>query len=250
MIDALKTPQPILRLGGTSEIGLAIDRRLLPADRVIKVALAGRDLDALESAGRALPVDLVTVRPLAFDAADRSAHETVVAQAWVSGDVDVVIVAFGILGEQPVLVRGPAAGARLADANFTGAVSVSLHVAHRMREQGHGHLIALSSNVAERARPSNFIYGASKAGLDAFLDGLGCELGDDGITVNDLRPGFVRTRMTAGHNVPPLASGPDDVFAAAVGRLGHTGAAYVSTLHRLLEVALRVLARFIVRRLP
>lgn len=250
MIDALNTPQRILLLGGTSEIGLAIVGRLLPADRVTEVVLAGRDPDALDAAGRTLPADRVAVRTLTFDAADRAAHAAVVAQAWASGDVDVVIVAFGILGDQSALVRDPAAAAHLADVNFTGAVSVGLHVADRMREQGHGHLIALSSIAAERARPTNFIYGASKAGFDAFFDGLGYELADDGVTVNVLRPGFVRTRMTAGHDVPPFASGPDDVSAAAVGRLGRSGAAYVSTPHRVLGVALRVLPRFVVRRLP
>ena len=250
MIDALGTPRQILLLGGTSEIGLAIVRRLLPADRTADVILAGRDPEALTRAGATLPAGRARTRMVAFDAADLDGHARTVEEAWAEGDVDVVIVAFGILGDQQALVDDPQAAAHLTTVNHTGAVSVGLHVARRLRAQGHGHLIALSSIAAERPRPSNFIYGASKAGFDAFFDGLGYELADHGVTVRVLRPGFVRTRMTAALEVPPLASGPDDVASAAVEGLGQTGVGYVSVPHRALGVALRLLPRSIVQRLP
>jgi decaprenylphospho-beta-D-erythro-pentofuranosid-2-ulose 2-reductase len=250
VIDALHTPQRILLLGGTSEIGLAIVRRLLPSDRVTDVILAGRDPDALRSAGETFASEQASVEVVTFDAADLAGHEQAVAQAWASGDVDVVIFAFGVLGDQAALVADPAAAAHLTTVNYLGAVSAGLHVAGRMRQQGHGHIVALSSIAAERARPANFIYGASKAGFDAFFDGLGYDLARDGVTVSVLRPGFVRTRMTEGREVPPLASGLDDVSAAAVERLGRTGGAYVSAIHEALGMALRILPRAIVKRLP
>ena len=250
MIDALGTPQRILLLGGTSEIGLAIVRRLLPEGRTTDVMLAGRDPDALAAAGTTLPEQRARVRTIAFDAAAIDAHGSAIDDAWADGDVDVAIVAFGILGDQNTLLDDPLAAAHLTTVNHTGAVSAGLHLARRMRTQGHGHLIALSSIAAERARPANFIYGASKAGFDAFFDGLGYALADRGITVSVVRPGFVRTRMTAGLDVPPLASGPDDVSTAAVAGIGRTGARYPSLPHRILGMGLRVVPRAIVSRLP
>ena len=250
MIDALGTPQRILLLGGTSEIGLAIVRLLLPEGRTTDVILAGRDPDALAAAGATLPEEQARVRTVAFDAAAIATHGPAIGDAWADGDVDVAIVAFGILGDQDALLDDPEAAAHLTTVNHTGAVSVGLHLARRMRTQGHGHLIALSSIAAERARPANFIYGASKAGFDAFFDGLGYALADRGVTVSVVRPGFVRTRMTAGLDVPPLASGPDDVSTAAVAGIGRTGARYPSLPHRILGMGLRVVPRAIVRRLP
>lgn len=250
MIDALGTPQRILLLGGTSELGLAIVRGLLPKDRLADVILAGRDPAALAASGRSLPPENARVTTIAFDAADVAGHRAAMDAVWTDGDVDVAIVAFGILGDQTTLLEEPESAARLVSINHTGAVSVGLHLARHMRAQRHGHIIALSSIAAERARPANFIYGASKAGFDAFFDGLGYALSDDGVTVSVIRPGFVRTRMTEGLEVPPLASSPDDVSSAAVGGIGRTGARYPSLPHRLLGLGLRIVPRAIVSRLP
>ena len=250
MIDALGTPQRILLLGGTSEIGLTIVRELLAGDRTADVVLAGRDQEALRRAGATLPADRVRIRTVTFDAAATTTHATVVEEVWADGDVDVVIVAFGVLGDQQAMLDDPAAAVELTTINHTGAVSIGLWAAQRMRRQGHGHLVALSSLAAARARPANFIYGASKAGFDAFFDGLGYELAGSGVTVSVARPGFVRTRMTADLPVPPLASEPGDVASVAVSRLGRTGRAYPSLPHRVLGVALGLLPRAILRRLP
>jgi len=253
VIDAIGTPQRILLLGGTSDIGLAIVQRLTPGDRPVEVVLAGRDPGRLERSS----AELVTatagraqVRTLPFKAESLPTHAEVIAAAWADGDVDVAILAFGQLGDQRALLEDPEAAARLTTVNHTAAVSIGLHLARRMRQQGHGHIVALSSIAAERARPSNFIYGASKAGFDAFFDGLGYELAPHGITVSVLRPGFVRSRMTAGLDVPPLASTPTAVADAAAAGVGNTGARYVSLAQRALGTALRVLPRTVVRRLP
>lgn len=250
MIDALGTPQRILLLGGSSEIGLAVVRGLLPRDRTADVVLAGRDEVALSRVAKEFPADQVRVRMLAFDAADIASHRDVAATAWEDGDVDIVVFAFGVLGDQATLIEDPEAAAALITVNQTGAVSMGLHVALRMRAQGHGHIIALSSIAAERARPANFIYGASKAGFDAFFDGLGYHLSPHGVTVSIVRPGFVRTRMTADLEVPPLASMPSDISDAAVRALGRTGARYPTIAHRALGFALRLAPRSVVRRLP
>ena len=250
MIDALGSPQRILMLGGTSEIGLGIVRRLLPGGRPTDVILAGRNPRDLAAAGATLSQWHARVRTVAFDAASIETHSSTVDAAWADGDIDVAIIAFGILGNQASLINDPAASAHLTHVNYTGAVSVGLHLARRMRDQGHGHIIALSSIAAERARPTNFIYGASKAGFDAFFDGLGYALADHCVTVSVIRPGFVRTRMTEGLDIPPLASAVEDVSAAAASGLGRTGARYPSVAHRALGLGLRLVPRAVVRRLP
>lgn len=249
MIDALGAPRRILLLGGTSEIGLAIVRRLLPSGRDCEVVLAGRDASGLQQAAATLSTGRTTARVVEFDALERSGHEAVVDEAWSQGDVDVVIVAFGVLGDQAALLADPDGAARLMDVNVTGAVSVGLHVAKRLRAQGHGRLIALSSIAAVRARPDNFLYGASKAGFDAFFDGLAHELAPHGVQVSVLRPGFVRTRMTEGLDPAPLATGPEEVAEAAVRSIARSGPAYVGLAQRAIGTALQVVPRRLLGRL-
>ena len=93
---------------------------------------------------------------------------------------------------------------------------MALPAARRLRAQGHGTLVVLSSVAAERARRANFVYGSSKAGLDAFCQGLGDSLVGTGVRVVVVRPGFVHTKMTAGHKPAPLSTTPDAVADVVV----------------------------------
>jgi decaprenylphospho-beta-D-erythro-pentofuranosid-2-ulose 2-reductase len=249
VIDALGSPRRILLLGGTSDIGLAVVRRLIPDDRRCEVILAGRGRAALETCAGGLSNSWVSTRLVDFDATRRAGHAAAVEEAWVEGDVDIAIVAFGVLGDQEALLDDPEAAAALFDVNVAGAVSVGLHVAKRMREQGHGRIVALSSIAAMRARPSNFLYGASKAGFDRFFDGLAHELSPHGVTVSVLRPGFVTTRMTEGLTPAPLATDADAVAVAARRGLGRPGPGYVSIPQQLIGTALQVVPRRLLGRL-
>ena len=74
----------------------------------------------------------------------------------------------------------------------------------------------LSSVAGERVRKANFVYGSSKAGADGFFQGLGDRLAGTGVHVMIVRPGFVRTKMTAGMKDAPLSTTPDAVAAAVV----------------------------------
>ena len=85
-----------------------------------------------------------------------------------------------------------------------------------MRRQGHGHIAVLSSVAGERARAGNFVYGSSKAGLDAFAQGLGDSLAGSGVKVTVIRPGFVHSRMTRGLKSAPFATTPRVVGELAV----------------------------------
>lgn len=165
--------------------------------------LAGRPSPDLENAAIHLRGLGAETHTISFDALDSGSHEAILGKVFAEGDIDLVLLAFGVLGDQANDERDPVAAARVAQTNYTGAVSSALVCARALQSQGHGSLVVLSSVAAERARRSNFIYGSSKAGLDTFTQGLGDALHGTGAHVMLVRPGFVRTSMTAGRPETP-----------------------------------------------
>ncbi|QGV78947.1 decaprenylphospho-beta-D-erythro-pentofuranosid-2-ulose 2-reductase [Streptomyces ficellus] len=255
MKDAFGAPQSLLVLGGTSEIALATARRLI-ARRTRTVWLAGRpspELDAAAVSLRELRTgqDEVTVHTVPFDALDPAAHEETLGKVFAEGDVDMVLLAFGVLGDQGRDEAAPLDAVRVAQTNYTGAVSAGLTCANALRAQGHGALVVLSSVAAERTRRANFIYGSSKAGLDAFAQGLGDALHGSGVHVMIVRPGFVRTRMTARLAEAPMATTPEAVaHAIEQGLWRRSETVWVPGRLRLVMAAVRHLPRPLFRRLP
>jgi decaprenylphospho-beta-D-erythro-pentofuranosid-2-ulose 2-reductase len=218
MENAFGEAQTIVLLGGTSEIGQAIVRRLVtPATRT--VVLASRvpeDADAFAGALKDLGVDNVDFAT--FDARDHAGHTAFVESlASRHGDLDIVVMAFGVLGSQEDYDADPVAAASAVDVNYAGGVSVGLAVGNQFRMQGHGRLVVLSSVAGERVRKANFVYGSTKAGLDGFALGLGDSLVGSGASVLVVRPGFVHTKMTAGMKAAPFSTTPE-VVAEAVAK--------------------------------
>jgi decaprenylphospho-beta-D-erythro-pentofuranosid-2-ulose 2-reductase len=217
MRDALGRVQSILVLGGTSEIGMATALSLVPRG-ARKVVLAVRDPDGATTCAdrlRAAGADSVTL--VAFDARDTGSHTKIIEDTFAEhGDIDLVLLAFGVLGDQHEFDADPDAAADAVTVNYVGAVSSGLAVAEQFRRQGHGTLVVLSSVAAERSRKSNFVYGSSKAGLDAFAQGLGDALIGTGARVMVVRPGFVHTRMTEGMEAQPFSTTPEAVAASIV----------------------------------
>jgi decaprenylphospho-beta-D-erythro-pentofuranosid-2-ulose 2-reductase len=128
-------------------------------------------------------------------------------------------------------------------------VSMGLHVAGMFRSQGHGTLVVLSSVAAERARRDNFVYGSSKAGLDAFAQGLSDALVDVGARVLVVRPGFVHTRMTAGMKAAPFSTTPEAVANQVVrGLESGANVVWAPTVLRWVFAVLRHLPRGLWRR--
>ncbi|MER7740949.1 decaprenylphospho-beta-D-erythro-pentofuranosid-2-ulose 2-reductase [Streptomyces sp. NPDC096538] len=250
MKDAFGLPQSLLVLGGTSEIALAVARRLI-ARRTRTVWLAGRPSPGLDAAADQLRGLGAEVRTVAFDALDPATHEEALGKVFAEDDVDMVLLAFGTLGDQARDERDPGAAVRVAQTNYTGAVSAGLVCAGALQAQGHGSLVVLSSVAGERARRANFIYGSSKAGLDAFAQGLGDALYGTGVHVMVVRPGFVRTRMTAGLPEAPLATTPEAVASAVeLGLRRRSETVWVPGALRMVMSALRHLPRGVFRRLP
>ncbi|HEX2382825.1 MAG TPA: decaprenylphospho-beta-D-erythro-pentofuranosid-2-ulose 2-reductase [Acidimicrobiales bacterium] len=216
MKNALGAVQSALVLGGGSEIAQATLHRLVPQGCRTVVLAARRpeelasEIDALHEAGA------TNVTAVTFDALDTASHAGIINSCFAGGDIDLVIIAFGVLGDQAVLDDDPEAAAELARANYVGVVSSGLAAARALRRQGHGTIVVLSSVAGERVRKANFVYGSTKAAADAFAQGLGDSLAGSGVRVLVVRPGFVHTKMTAGMEAAPFATGPDDVANAIV----------------------------------
>ena len=239
----------VLLIGGTSEIGLAILSALeLGPDAV--VILAGRDLQRMEIAARTLPGDVSVVT---YDAAEVAVHRWFADQICAAGVPDLVIAATGVLIPQPAVEEDVSLAATMIETNFTGQVTTLLAFGSRMKARGSGTLVVLSSVAAVRARKFNVVYGAAKAGLDAFARGYADALHASGVRVLLVRPGFVAGRMTAGMRPAPLATTPEKVGAAvasALRRPGHSEAVvWIPAPLGGLALAMRLVPRAIWRKL-
>ena len=211
-------PGALVVFGGTSDIGLAIAAELLARTPRPVVLVCRAGAARVPSARRAvLDAGASRVRVVDLDVTDLDAHEAAVDAAFAE-PVDRVIIAFGVLGDQERAWQDADAAVNVFTVNTTAAVSIGALVAQRLRGQvwatgRRGRIIAISSVAAERVRRSNFVYGASKAGMDGFFTGLREALRPDGIGVLLVRPGFVRSAMTAGRRVA-LAVDPEQVGRA------------------------------------
>lgn len=250
MQDALGRVQSLLVLGATSDIAQAT-ARLLVADGTREVVLAARRPDALAEHARELEaLGASSVRTVSFDAVAVADHPRVVEESFAQGDVDVALVAWGVLGDPARALSDHAHAAEILDVNLTGAVSVLVLLASRMRAQGHGTIVVLSSVAGQRVRRASPAYGASKAGLDGYALALGAELDGSGVRVVVVRPGFVRTKMTAGQAPKPAAVDAEAVADAIVDGI-RTGrpVVWVPRSMRLAALALRALPWPVFRRL-
>ncbi len=200
----------VLILGATSAIAQAAARIWAKrGDHLFLVARNGKRLSAVAEDLTARGAKVIT---LAQDLDDSSQHEALIENAAIAmGEFDAVLLAQGVLGDPKDTDRDPAAAERVLRTNLVAPVQLLTLVAQRLRS---GACIAVLSSVAgDRGRAKNGVYGASKAGLDAFLSALRQRLRERGVKVLTLKPGFVDTPMTAGVPKSPLFSS-----AASVGR--------------------------------
>lgn len=251
MIDATGRPRALLLLGGTSDIALAIAEGYAGRTPDLRVTLAARPSPRRDSAVRRLEEAGCRVRAVDLEARSAESHEAAVRAAAADGDVDVAVVAYGVLGDNEVAWTDVEAGVTLAEVNYVGPVAAGIALARLVREQGHGVVVALSSVAGERARRSNFVYGSTKAGFDAFYTGLGEALREHGGHVLVVRPGFVRSKMTAGLDEAPLATDPATVAAAVLAAVdARKEQIWVPGAMRAVMSVLRHLPRPVFRRLP
>ena len=216
MRDAFGRMQSLLVLGGSSAIGAATAERLV-RDGCRVVVLAGRRPETMAPvADRLRAAGAERVESVAWDAVDIAGHGDAVAAAFdaAGADLDGVLLAAGELGDQDSFDADPAAAAELVTTNYGGPVSTLLHVAERLKQQGHGAIIVLSSVAGERVRKANYVYGSTKAAIDAFAQGLGDALAGTGVRVLVVRPGWVATPMTEGMEPAPFPTTAEAVADA------------------------------------
>jgi len=252
MNDSMGMPQTAVVVGGTSDIARSVLRALV-ARRLRRVVLAGRDEIGLAAAAKELlalgadEVDTVT-----FDVTDVARAGDVVRDISTRlGQVDLVLVAAGMLGDQVSDEVDPEATARVLTTNYTGPAAVMSAFTQVLRDQGHGRLVVLSSVAGVRVRRANYVYGSSKAGLDAFAQGMAEALRGSGASLMIVRPGWVATAMTVGRDRAPFATTPDAVAADVVAGLERSAPVVWSPGPlRLVFAVLRLLPGALWRRMP
>jgi len=242
----------MLVIGGSSQIAAAIAGELA-RDGVREAVLAGRSQSALDAAAAELrAAGAARVETVPLDALDTGGHRAALERAFeLLGEVDVAVLAVGVLGARGGLPSDIPAAVDVLRVNTVGAGSLLMETARLMRTQGHGTIVVLSSVAAELPRASNAVYCASKAGLDALARSLDDELREEGVRVMVVRPGHVRTRMTAGLPEPPLTTSPAVVArATSRGLRRRARTVWAPGALRFVAAALRALPHAIFRRLP
>ncbi|NKQ54814.1 SDR family NAD(P)-dependent oxidoreductase [Amycolatopsis sp. K13G38] len=242
--------ETVLVLGGRSEIGVAVAQRLAKSAKVVLAARRSDDLDQQEETLRRAGAS--EVARAEFDADDLSGHRRVLDGIVAEhGPLDVVVVAFGILGDQQRAEKDAAHAVSIVHTDYVAHVNILTELANLLREQGHGKLVVFSSVAGIRVRRANYVYGSAKAGLDGFASGLADALHGTGVRLLLVRPGFVIGRMTEGMSPAPFSSTPDQVADATVKALRRgRGEVWVPGVLRPVFVVMRLLPRAVWRRMP
>jgi len=213
---SLREPQRILVLGATSSIAQAACR--IWAARGASLFLVARGAEKLAVVAAELRTrGAARVQTQLADLDDTSRHPELLERATEAlGGLDVACLAHGVLGDQPSAEGDFAAAAGILQTNFISAVSLLTWLGNYCAGRRAGVLAVLSSVAGDRGRKSNYVYGASKAGLSAFLEGLRNRLDREGVTVLAIKPGPVKTPMTAGMAGSGKFADPGKVAASIV----------------------------------
>ncbi|QIB35832.1 SDR family oxidoreductase [Ancylobacter pratisalsi] len=206
------SPRRIAIFGATSDIAVAFARA--HAAGGTRFALSARDGAALDRLAQDLKVrgaGEVTVRTVDF--ADLSQLPAIAEAMWGAfGGLDVALIAYGSLPDQAKACLDPALAEEALRLNFTSPALLVNTLAGYFEAARAGTIAVITSVAGDRGRQSNYVYGGAKGGLQTFLDGVRHRLHASGVTVLDIRPGFVATKMT--QHLPqtgPLWAQPDKV---------------------------------------
>lgn len=237
-------------LGACSAMAQAVVRRVAAAGG--DLVLVARDPGKLRDVADDARTRGGKVRAeLRADLDDVAGHAALLERAFAAlGGVDGVLVAQGLLGEAGACEADPLLAERVLRTNFVGAALLAQGAATRLAAQGGGALVAISSVAGDRGRASNYPYGAAKAGLDTFLEGLRARHGPRGVRVLTVKPGPVDTPMTAHLPKGPLWARPDDVARAILrGVERRRAVVYAPGFWRLVMMVIRAMPRRLLARL-
>jgi short-subunit dehydrogenase len=242
--------QKALVFGASSAIATAYCRIL--AGRGAGLHLVGRDREALQNLAGDLAVrGAKSVSISVADLCDTQQHKRLVKESWEHlGAPDLVLLAHGSLGIQEDMQTDWEQQNTLIQTNLVSYLSLLSMLANKLEHQHSGCLAAISSVAGDRGRATNYIYGATKAGLSCYLRGLQNRLAPAGVRVVDLRLGPVDTPMTAGLAKGILWSDPQRVARAMDHKLTHVnGTVYLPFYWRPVMAIIRMMPDAWIRRL-
>ena len=241
----------VLVLGATSPIARAVAASF--AERGHPIHLGARDAEAASRIAWDLGIRYgVAARWSLFDAHDIAHHEVLLAEcdAEAGGELDGVVLAFGLLGDQARAEHDVAHAEEILEVNLGGAVSILTHAANLLESKRRGFIIGIASVAGDRGRQSNYVYGAAKAGLAVFLGGLRGRLAASGVRVLTVKPGFVDTPMTFGRAGMFAVARPERVGEAIVRALEHgREVVYLPGFWRAIMGAVRIVPEKVFKRL-
>ena len=245
-------PMKVVILGGTKGMGRAVARRL--AARGDRVHLLGRDTDELERCAADLEARMPVPSPVSYSTCDLERPETfastVAEAATALGGFDTVVITAALFATQARLETEREFTRRLLTVNFANTVLLCEHFRDYLLGRGGGTLCVFSSVAGDRARKPVVLYGASKAGLSAYLEGLDHKFRSAGLRTVCVKPGFVRTAMTEGLPEPPFATDPDSVASTVVRAIDRgTPVVYAPPIWALVMLVIRCLPRAVMRRI-
>ncbi|MCA6078772.1 SDR family oxidoreductase [Fulvivirga sedimenti] len=238
----------VLLLGAMSDVGQALANQYV--NDGWDVWLAARNLEKLD-----LLRNDIRIRTnkdcscFLFDALDFESHQTFFSS--LPGCPDVVILIFGLLGDQEKAARNWDQSKAILETNYTGAVSILNIVAAAMADRGSGTIAGISSVAGDRGRKSNYLYGSAKAGFTAYLSGLRNDLFSKGVHVVTVKPGFMNTKMTENLDLPgPLTAEPDQVakkIQQAIKKKKNT--VYIKGIWRWIMLIIVLIPEFVFKRM-
>lgn len=246
----------VLILGGRSDIGGELARRLCPGRPVVLAARGMHGMDKLVDDLRTLGA--TDIHEVDFDATAVDSHRELITNAQqLVGEITCAVVAFGILGEQDKAEHDEHHAVDIATVDFLAQVSMLTVLSDVMSR---GHIVAFSSIAGWRARRANYVYGSTKAGLDAFCQGLADKLTLDkskDLALITARPGFVIGSMTEGMKPAPMSVTPDVVADAITAQIPteltkkpRSVTLWIPRRLAVLAFIMRLVPRAIWRRMP
>lgn len=240
----------VVLLGATKGMGRAVARELVEQGH--RVFLLGREREELPRS--AADLEVRSKAPVAFAYCDLEDCATFApaldAADAALGGFDAVVVTAGLFATQEQLEQDVELVRRLTTINYANTVVFCEHARPRLLARGGGHLVVFSSVAGDRGRKPVIIYGSSKAGVSAYLEGLDHKYRAAGLVTLCVKPGFVKTSMTAGLKPPPFAGEPEQVAKSVVAAMTrNVPMLYTPGMWRWVMLVIRNLPRFVMRKI-